>query len=302
MKPKVWSNASKKPSLRWKTSNKRILTVSSSGKIKGRIVGIVKITAITRDRIHAKAVCRVRVIRRATSIALNTDYAVIYVGRSKKLTVRYRPSGTTVKKVKWKSGDSGIARVTASGHIRGIAEGNTYVTATTVDGSNKRAKCYVKVLEPVPATSIVVAQSDMTVKRGDKAKISYTVLPNDTSDGLKFSSDNKRVATVNKKGVIHAVGTGTAKITILATSGVTSTVNVNVVALNKTSLNMRQYDTETLMVFGSSDKITWYSSNSRVATVSNGLVTGKGKGTAYIYAYINGCKLACKVTITSVNS
>ena len=302
MKPTVWSNASKTPSLSWRTSNKRILTVSSSGKIKGKKVGIAKITAITRDRIHAKAVCRVRVIRRATSIALNTDYTVIYVGRSKKLTVRYRPSGTTVKKVKWKSGDSGIARVTASGHVRGIAEGNTYITATTVDGSNKRAKCYVKVLEPVPATSIVVAQSDMTVKRGDKAKISYTVLPNDTSDGLKFSSDNKRVATVNKKGVIHAVGTGTAKITILATSGVTSTVNVNVVALNKTSLNMRQYDTETLMVFGSTASVTWYSSNSRVATVSNGLVTGKGKGTAYIYAYINGCKLACKVTITSVNS
>ena len=55
-------------------------------------------------------------------------------------------------------------------------------------------------------------------------------------------------------------------------------------------------------VIGAKDPVTWYSSNKRVVTVTNGLVVGKGKGTAYIYAYVNGCKLGCKVTVTSVNS
>ena len=227
---------------------------------------------------------------------------VVYVGRSKTLTARFKPSNATIKKVKWTSGNSKIARVTGSGKVRGISEGDTYVTATAKDGSGKKAKCYVKVLEAVPATNIVVAQKDMTMKRGDSAKLSFTVLPSDTSDGLKFSSNNKRVATVNSKGVVHAVGTGDAEITILTTSGITATVNVNVVALNKTSINMRQYDSEALTVFGAKDPVTWYSSNKRVVTVTNGLVVGKGKGTAYIYAYVNGCKLGCKVTVTSVNS
>ena len=105
------------------------------------------------------------------------------------------------------------------------------------------------------------------MERGDSAKLTYKVLPNDTSDNIEFASDNKRVATVNNKGNVRAVGTGNATITILASSGVSSTVDVNVVALNKTSLNMRQYDTETLTVIGTSDPITWYTANARIATV-----------------------------------
>ena len=45
-----------------------------------------------------------------------------------------------------------------------ISEGEVYITAKTTDGSNKKARCYVKVTEPVPDTSIVVAQTYLTMK------------------------------------------------------------------------------------------------------------------------------------------
>ena len=64
---------------------------------------------------------------------------------------------------------------------------------------------------------------------------------------------------------------------------------------------MRQYDTETLTVIGTSDPITWYTANARIATVENGKVTGRAEGITYIYAYVNGCRLSCRVTITSVS-
>ncbi len=227
---------------------------------------------------------------------------VCYVGRSKKLKAKYKPSNATIKKVKWTSGDENIARVTGSGKVRGIAEGNTYITATTTDGSNKRARCFVKVLDEVPVTSIVVAQTELTLQRGDSRNLTYKVLPDNTSDSLEFASDNERVAKVNKKGRVTAVGTGDATITILATSGASSTVDVNVVALNKTDLVMRQYDSESLTVFGTADTVTWYTSNARVATVDNGRIVGRSEGITYVYAYVNGCKLSCRVTITSVNS
>lgn len=301
LKTTVWTNNSSKPKLNWKSANSSVASVNSGGKITGKRVGLTKITATTNDSVRAKATCKVRVIQRISSLSLNTDYAVIYVGRTRKLTAKIKPANTTIKKVKWASGDDNIARVTGSGKIRGIAEGNTYITATATDGSNKKARCYVKVLDAVPATSIVVAQTDLTMERGDSAKLTYKVLPNDTSDNIEFASDNKRVATVNNKGNVRAVGTGNATITILATSGVSSTVDVNVVALNKTSLNMRQYDTETLTVIGTSDPVTWYTANARIATVVNGKVTGRAEGTTYIYAYVNGCRLSCMVTITSVS-
>ena len=102
--------------------------------------------------------------------------------------------------------------------------------------------------------------------------------------------------------MVKAVGTGTATITITATSGVTTTVTVNVVSLNKSFVRFRQYDTETLMVLGTSETITWYSANTRIATVTNGKILGRGLGTTYIYAYVNGCKMACRVQVESVNT
>ncbi len=302
LKKTVWSNNSKLPKVTWRTSNKRIVTVNSSGKIKGKKVGIAKVTVMTKDSIHAKATCRVRVIQRVTGLRLSSDYIVCYVGGTKKLKVTPKPKNATIKKVKWTSGDKNIAQVTGSGKVRGIAEGNTYVTVTATDGSNKKARCYVKVLEPVPATSITVAESELTLKKGDTHKLSYTVLPTNTSDSIKFASDNKRVVTVDSKGKVKAVGTGIATVTIMASGGVTSTVTINVVALNKSSINMRQYDSETLTVLGTTANVTWYSSNQRVATVTNGRVLGKSVGTTYVYAYVNGCKLGCRVTITSVNN
>ena len=50
----------------------------------------------------------------------------------------------------------------------------------------------------------------------------------------------------------------------------TTTVTVNVVSLNKSFVRFRKYDTETLMVLGTSETITWYSANTRIATVTNG--------------------------------
>lgn len=302
LKATVDSNAGKTPGVTWKSSNTRILKVSSSGKITAKRVGIARVTVMTKDAIHAKASCKVRVIRRVSSIKLNTNYTVCYVGRSKKLHAILKPSTASVKNVKWTTSDKNIVQVNGNGKIWGIAEGDAYITATTTDGSNKKAKCFVKVVEPVPVTSIVIAQQDVTMKSGDSMKLSYSVLPSDNSDSIKFSSDNERVATVSSNGTVKAVGTGNATITILATSGVTATVNINVVAMNKSVLNLRQYDTETLIVHGTSDPITWYSSNTRVAVVTNGKVVAKGIGTAYIYAYVNGCKVGCQINVTSVNN
>ena len=304
LKATVSSNANPAPGVKWSTSNRRIVSVNSKGKITGVRVGYATITATTQDIIKAKAKCRVSVVNRVTSIRLNKDFLNIYEGKTKQLRAIVKPSKATVKKVKWTSSDTSVADVTGSGKVRGISAGTAEVTAATTDGSNKKAKCYVTVMEAVPITGITVAQSDMTMKLGDTVKISYTTLPNKNSDSLKFASDNKRVATVSNSGKVKAVGTGSANITILATSGVTTTVKVYVVTLDKSSLNIRQYDTATLNVLGlpAGASVSWYSSNQRVATVVGGKVVGRDKGTAYIYAYVNGCKLACKVTITSINS
>ena len=303
LKKTVWSNNTMNPSVKFTSKNSRIAKVgSSSGKITAKKVGSTIITAKTMDAVHATAKCRVIVIRRVTSISLNKTYGVCYIGRTLKLKATVKPKNASIKRVKWASSAKTVASVTGSGKVTGYSEGETYISATTTDGSNKKARCLVKVIETVPTSSVLISQTDLTMKKGDTAKLTYTILPENHSDTIKMASDNKRVATVTNSGKVKAVGTGTATITITATSGVTATATVHVVALNKSSLRMRQYDTETLTVYGTTDTISWYSANNRVATVTNGKVVGRGIGSTYIYAYVNGCKMGCRVDIVSVNA
>jgi len=303
LKKTVWSNNTSTPGVKFTSQNSKIASVgSSSGKIRAKKIGSTVITAKTKDDVRATARCRVTVIHRSTGISLNKTYAVCHIGRTIKLSATVKPKNSSIKKVKWTSSDNNIASVTGAGKITGYAEGDVYITATTTDGSNKSARCYIRVTESVPASSVMVAQQELTMKKGNTAQLSYTILPDNNTDSVKMASDNKHVATVTNKGKVKAVGTGTATITITTSSGIVSTVEVNVVSLNKSSVEMRQYDTENLMVIGTDDNITWYSANNRIATVTGGKVVGRSVGTTYVYAFVNGCKMGCKVKIVSVNS
>lgn len=304
LKATTSSNGTKqKPGVKWKTSNKKIATVGSKGRVRAKKLGYATITATVQDATKMKARCKVRVIYRAKKVRVKPNYAVCYVGGTCSLKAIVKPKRASIKSVAWKSSDPKIAKI-QDGIVRGVAEGTVKITAKVKDGSGKSANCTVKVIEPVNASSIVVAQADLTMKRGDSTKLSYTVLPEDTSDNISFASDNKRVATVSSNGIVHAVGTGNCTITILASGGVSSTVSVNVVALNRSTLTMRQYDTETLVVNGlaAGDTATWHSANASVATVdANGLVVGRSIGSTTIYAYVKGCRMACRVTITHLD-
>lgn len=70
------------------------------------------------------------------------------------------------------------------------------------------------------------------------------------------------------------------------------------IKLNKTSLSLEVGKSYTLKVSGTKDKVTWTSSDKKVATVSSkGKVTGKKAGKATITATVNKKKFTCKVTV-----
>ncbi len=69
------------------------------------------------------------------------------------------------------------------------------------------------------------------------------------------------------------------------------------VKLNKTKVTLAVGESTTLKMNGTSKKVTWSTSNKKVATVSKGKVTAKKKGTANITAKIGNKKYTCKVTV-----
>ena len=118
-----------------------------------------------------------------------------------------------------------------------------------------------------------------------------------------YTSSNSKIATVDKKtGKVTAKAAG--KVTITAKSGslkatYTVTVKNPTLKLTKTSASVKVGKTTRITAKATpSGKITYKSSNKKVATVSsNGTVKGIKKGTAKITVTCNGVSKTFKVTV-----
>lgn len=174
----------------------------------------------------------------------------------------------------------------------------------------------------VKAVDKVTGKNTITLTKGKKATLKVTVSGKNLKakdKKVSYKTSNKKVATVNSKGVIAAKKkTGSAKITVTSKTNKKkkATVKVKVVAgkvtkvtLNKKTLSLEEGKTSTLKatVKTSGKKpnktIKWSSNKTSVATVSSkGKVTAKKAGTATITAKATdgtGKKATCKVTVTA---
>ncbi|MCH5266528.1 MAG: Ig-like domain-containing protein [Lachnospiraceae bacterium] len=299
VKATVTGTSNKK--VKWSTSKKKVATVTSGGKVKGKKIGTAYITAKAQDGSGAYARCKVQVVKKVKKLKLNKYSAKMLVGSTMKLKATVSPKNATIKSVKWTSSDKTIATVNSSGRVMGLAEGLVKIKAKTKDGSGKSATCIVTVTEPVEATGVSVAESEITVAKGRSIQSGITVSPSNSTTKISYHSDNPEVATVDKRGKIRTHRAGQATIYGETANGQVGYCEVLVVDLNRKGIVMRQYDTEQLHVNMIDDGVTWYSKNINIATVSpTGLVTGRRKGTTIIYANINGVKLGCRVRIKKI--
>lgn len=133
--------------------------------------------------------------------------------------------GASANNVVYQSADSKIAIVDASGKVLGMAPGKTVIIASvngvvqmcTVTVKKASSGSTVKVKKKAP-TKITVKVKAKTLRKGKKYTIKYT-LPKNSIDKVTFKSSNKKIATVNSKGVVKAKKKGTAKVTVKTYNG-----------------------------------------------------------------------------------
>ncbi|MCD8048835.1 MAG: Ig-like domain-containing protein [Clostridia bacterium] len=163
-------------------------------------------------------------------------------------------------------------------------------------------------------SSIAFENTSLTLTVGDSAELGVLLSPSSVqTSAIKWSSSNSFVASVTSSGTVRAVGAGYAVITAAA-GGLTAyclvtvtekTVNVIGVALDKTSLTLEAGETAQLTaeVFpeeATNTSVTWESSDERVATVADGVVTAVAGGSAVITVTTSdgGYAAQCSVTVT----
>lgn len=245
-------------------------------------------------------------VTHVSGVSLSKSSITIPVRKTATLTATVAPAAASNKNISWKSSDTKVATVSNKGVVTAKKAGKATITVTTADG-NKKATCAVTVAEvKLNATSMPLQVGKST----SALKVSSKYPSNDKVKGWK--SSNTKIAAVNSKGKVTGKKVGKAKVTVTMKSGATATCTVKVqkakvvtkkLAISSKKLTLQKGKKATLTVtrnpVSATEKITWKSSNTKVATVTNkGVVKGKKAGKATITAKTsNGKKVTCKVTV-----
>nr|WP_294672021.1 Ig-like domain-containing protein [uncultured Ruminococcus sp.] len=241
-------------------------------------------------------------------IMLNKTKATVLSDKSVKLVAKVYPKNANNKKLLWTSSNKRIATV-EKGVVVGLRKGTVKITVKSTDGSKLSAQCVVTVKQAVK--TIKLNKTLITGRKGTKVTLKAKVTPTKADNRIvKWQSSNKKIATVNKKGVVTVKGKCCAviKCTSGDGSGVYSKCVVNnsskakSIKLNKKSAKVSAGKTLKLRVTvkGSCKEVLWKSSNNKVATVTdNGLITAVENGKTVISATtMDGSKKVAKCTVT----
>ncbi len=125
---------------------------------------------------------------------------------------------------------------------------------------------------------------------------------------VTYSTSNKKVALVSKKGKVTPVATGTAKITVTIKHNKKTYKKYLYVTVKKPYIDITKQANEVVMedsfqfqakVYGSKSKVKWSVSNKELASInpSTGELTGLSSGTVTVTATAGSLKSSCKVKI-----
>ena len=176
-------------SVKWKSSNKKVATVSNSGYVTGKKKGTVKITATSKKRKKVKKTIKIKVKDlKAKSVTMSKTSAILFPNdkTALKATVKGQ-AGFYNQGVTWKSSNTSVATVDKKGNVTAKKAGKATITATEKGGS-KKATCAVtvsgikvdKANKSVSVTATVNNATEKSMhyvvyKNGGVAKTSYFV-------------------------------------------------------------------------------------------------------------------------------
>lgn len=135
-------------SVTWKSSDTKIATVTSKGKVKGVKYGTATITC-TSKATGVSATCQVTVGK----VVISMSEFSLKKSRTTVLTAIVYPTTLTDKSVTWKSSDTKVATVTSSGKVKGIAAGTATITCTSV-ATGLKGTCTMTVLSTSESRSL----------------------------------------------------------------------------------------------------------------------------------------------------
>ncbi len=136
-------------------------------------------------------------------------------------------------------------------------------------------------------------KEDIVLVRGEEFRIKIQSV----NKRLSFSSTDIKVADVNILGTVTAYRVGTTVIKVKYKDEILK-CRVRVIDISKSKVVLKTGKSTRVSIKGDIFGARWTSSNTSIVRVNRfGKVTGVSKGTARIYAKVEGKKLSCTVTV-----
>ncbi len=318
LKEKYAIKCTKTGKLTYKTSNKKVATVSSKGVVIGKKAGTATITVSLKGK--KLTACKVKVVAAPKKVTLSNTSLTLNVNDTFKLKAKVN-SGSHASYT-WASSNKSVATVSKAGLVTAVGAGSATITVKTHNG--KKATCAVTVNNPGP--TLFVTPQSMTIIEGNwqDATVTYTVEgtthweSSDTSVATcAWTSDwSGNDTTLTVYG--HSAGSATITITNNKNSDVVSLyVTVippekeetpeetgygeydDIVTVSPTEVSMTAGESrDTTITFNAKGTVTWSSSDENIATCAwtSDWFDGNSKTTLTVYG-----KSAGSATITITN-
>ena len=136
------------------------------------------------------------------------------VAKGKKVTLKAN------QKVTWKSSNKKVATVSSKGVVKGVKPGKVTITAVSKAKKSLKKKWKMTVRKKaVKSVKISAPTKELILADKKTVTLKATITPSGAAKSVTWKSSNTKVAKVDKKGKVTAVGVGEAKITATAADG-----------------------------------------------------------------------------------
>lgn len=198
--------------------------------------------------------------------------------------------------------------------IDNLVKNTEYQYQMTSEGEIKTFKTLSGEPEIIGVSSISLNKNTVSIEEGKTETLVASINPvNATNSNVSWTISNENVATV-EDGIITAVSAGVCTITVTSEDGgfsssceitvIHPTISVTGISLDKSTVDMIIGESQTIYATltpsnADNQKISWTSSDNSIVTVSNGVLTANGIGTASITAISDDGKYTamCNVTV-----
>ena len=223
---------------KYKSSKKKVATVSDTGLITAVSGGKAKISVTISKKKTLTLTLTVVDPTMPTGVYLTLNDAkvtgTITANKGEPLTLVPVATavGTASTGYKWSSSNRKIFTV-SGGVITPKKEGKATLTVKTSRGG-RTAKLKIKVVDPYKATKVTLDKTGlvyMTVKSTlQLTPTLYTATGVPSNSKVTWSSSNKKILTVSKTGLVTAKKKGTATVTVKTSTGKKAKVKIQVFA------------------------------------------------------------------------